>query len=117
MSRPAPKTFFMIQNRNNPYSMCPSCGQTPMGINNLPFLTCPAYHIFYKCPTCTDTRVSDKKENIYYCGLLHAYHICSVHKTPVIGVARMTSTCTCSKHPQQSIIRKEKIKNWDVPFL
>jgi hypothetical protein len=91
-----PQVVNMVQNRANVYTHCPTCGQNPTMIDHLNWLTCPAFHIFYACPICKDTRVSDKRENIIYCGLLHPYHICAVHNRPVAGTARMTSTCTCT---------------------
>lgn len=107
--------IYMVNNRGNPYTACPDCGQGSIRINKLPFLTCPAFHTFHQCPTCKDTRISDQKENIYYCGLLHAYHLCAVHKCAVVGPARMTSLCTCQ--PPSSILRQNKIQNWNSPFV
>lgn len=89
-----------LQNYRTPYQLCPVCGETPLRWVNLPFLTCAARHQFYECPTCRDTRVTEQRENIRYCGLFHPYHICEVHQVPVVGTTRVGGRrCTCPAPP------------------
>jgi len=106
-----------VQNYRVPYRMCPQCGAQILRINNNSYLTCISGHKFYQCPTCLDTRTSDRRENIIYCGLLHPYHLCTVHNIPVVGVVQWRENkCTCSQNPQ-SIIRQKEIPQWQSPFL
>jgi len=108
--------IFFFQNYRNPIQTCPECGQPPLKITGIGFLTCPNFHKFYECPTCLDTRISDIKENVFYCGLLHPYHLCPIHNKPVVGTAYMRpGKCTCQI--VKSIIRQDKVSNWDSPFL
>ena len=113
---PSKTKIFFSQNYRQPITVCPVCHQHPSRINGLPFLICPNQHQFYECPTCLDTRITEIRENVLYCGLLHPYHLCTVHQVPVVGTAYMRPG-KCSCQPIKSIIRQEKLKNWDSPFL
>lgn len=110
------RSLAFLQNYRVPYLLCPVCGQTSMALPGVPYYTCLAQHTFYKCPTCLDTRVSDIRENIMYCGLLHPYHLCVVHKKPVMGVAQFATKCTCNYNPQH-LTRQREIPNWESPFI
>jgi len=109
-----------LQNYRVPYLLCPVCGQPPLQLNTpdspLGSFTCSSNHVFYKCPTCLDTRVSDRRENVWYCGLLHPYHFCVVHKRPVIGVGQFDTKCTCSHNPQ-TLTRQRLSTQWESPFV
>ena len=110
-----PERHTFIQNYRVPYRMCPHCGGGLLRIDGV--LTCSAHHLFYECPTCLDTRISDQRENIMYCKLLHPYHICVTHQVPVIGIVHMRhNKCTCNMNPS-SIIRKTQVSQWQSAFL
>jgi hypothetical protein len=115
-SNPPTVALSFLQNYRVPYLLCPVCGQHPLKVENVPFLTCNSHHQFYKCPTCMDTRVSDIRENIIYCGLLHPYHLCAVHKIPVVGTAQFVTKCTCHLNPR-SVTRQREVPNWESPFV
>lgn len=90
-----PKTTMHVI-RGSPYTQCPSCGLNRKSLMGRHFFACDNQHTFFACPTCSDTRVSDRRENVLYCGLLHPYHICDVHQRPVKGIPRFyKSGCTC----------------------
>ena len=107
----------MFNIQGHPYQMCPSCGQQPLKLAGKHYSTCPAHHTFYECPTCKDTRITDKRENVYYCGLLHPYHVCTVHKKPVIGISRLVQDCTCRGAPKPRRRPVQFTDGWDSPFL
>ena len=110
-------TISFVQNYRVPYRMCPQCGAGILRRSDKNNLTCSSGHVFFECPTCLDTRISDRRENILYCGLLHPYHLCKVHEIPVIGVVQWRDNkCTCSQNPQ-SIIRQKEISQWQSAFL
>jgi hypothetical protein len=76
-----------------PYRMCPDCGQGPhIAAHNV--CQCLSKHRFYRCPQCTDTRITDIREGVFTCGLSHRYHICHTHKIPVMGQDNYKS-CSC----------------------
>lgn len=105
-----------LQNYRIPHTLCPICGNQPVRLTNTTYTTCASHHKFYECPTCMDTRVSDKRENAFYCGLLHPYHLCAIHKIPVVGVTQMNGRCTCVQNPR-SIIRQKPVTQWESPFV
>jgi len=111
-------TLSFLQNYRVPYLLCPVCGQTGLQTPDLPpaAFTCLSNHVFYKCPTCLDTRVSDRRENVWYCGLLHPYHFCAIHKRPVVGVGQFATKCTCANNPQ-SVTRQRQLTQWESPFV
>ena len=115
------KYLHVYDNYGNSYTQCPMCGLNAQRLIGLPFLTCENHHQFYDCPTCLDTRVSDVKENVYYCGQLHPYHLCAIHNIPVIGPTTFRNDrCTCGKNGQNTVtrvIRQQTISSWDSPFL
>ena len=112
-----PSSINFVQNYRVPYRMCPQCGSGILRINNNTHLTCTLGHILHECPTCLDTRISDRRENITYCGLLHPYHLCAIHKIPVVGMVQWQDhRCTCSQNPK-SIIRQKEITQWQSAFL
>jgi hypothetical protein len=107
----------VYDNYKNSYTQCPLCGSEARRLIGLPFLTCDNRHQFYDCPTCLDTRVSEVKENVYYCAQLHPYHLCSIHHIPVVGPANFrTDRCTCPREVRP-ILRQAAVPNWDSPFL
>lgn len=116
------QSLSFLQNYRVPYLLCPVCGQPPLqlphdgGASNPFSFTCVSHHNFYKCPTCLDTRVSDRRENVWYCGLLHPYHFCVVHKRPVVGVGQFATKCTCNHNPQ-SLTRQRLSTQWESPFV
>ena len=111
--------YYIHQNFNTPYPNCPECGQEAIRMMGIPYLFCPAKHSFYECPTCTDTRVVERKENIIYCGLLHPYHICPIHRIPVVGISSYRyDKCTCMKNAEaRQVLRSKPISNWDSPYM
>lgn len=105
-----------LQNFRVPYLMCPVCGNPPIKLDGVNYLTCQSHHQFHKCPTCFDTRVSDVRENVLYCGLLHPYHLCPIHKKPVMGVSQFGTKCTCGNNPR-TLTRQRQIEQWESPFV
>jgi len=116
----ADRKLLFFQNYQNPCVSCPQCGGKAIRMVGIPFLFCEGdkKHQFYECPTCFDTRVSDIKENAYYCGLSHSYTLCPIHESPVAGVFNMTAypRCICPKKAP-GLIRQKQITQWDSPFL
>jgi hypothetical protein len=103
-------------NRNS-YTLCPMCGLQPIRFIGLPYLTCENKHKFYDCPICLDTRVKDKRENIFYCGMYHPYHLCPVHQIPVTGINNfIRKNCTCRQN-NTLLLQTNPIKNWESPFM
>lgn len=119
-TNPPSGSLSFLQNYRIPYLLCPVCGQPSLQLSDLNSppgsFTCLSNHIFYKCPTCLDTRVSDRRENIFYCGLLHPYHFCVVHKRPVVGVGQLSTKCTCGNNPQ-NVTRQRIDTHWESPFV
>lgn len=98
------------------YNLCPKCGRSPIKVNKNSSLTCKGGHYFYQCPTCFDTRVSDHRDEVYYCGQMHPYHVCPLHRIPVPGIYRMSQNCTCPrvkelKHRSDSLFTSSPFKS------
>lgn len=116
---PLPDTkLYSYDNFHNSFTQCPMCGMAPVRLMNQPHLTCDNGHIFYDCPVCMDTRISDVRENVFYCAQLHAYHLCAVHQYPVVGPASYHSNrCTCARNqPVKQILRTTPNNDWSSPF-
>lgn len=111
---------FLFQDSQTPSTNCPHCGQEQVRIKGIPYLTCTNQyqpHKFYDCPVCLDTRISEIRENVYYCGLHHPYHLCPIHHTPVIGPSTFRiDVCTCSNN-HSSVLTTSTVQDWKVPFL
>lgn len=109
---------------NLPYRQCPQCGQSGQIIDNQSWLTCPAHHSFFACPWCGDTRISNIKENVRYCGQNHPYSFCKIHtRQPVPGIINpIQMVCSCSlnmKTPKNMLLdpTAQRSTDWSSPFL